>query len=400
MRSKPVPWKFLLLLLVFPFPVGAAGRTVLYRLEKGSTLLDDCLICGRPPIVLPIEGTFLLTLENIGDVTDWYRVDAIDLHTTDGQYLVSGSGTYLTRLGGGGVVDTQSMSLEVEVNGEAGIKLESGEVKAEVALPAFDIQVEEQTSSEVRVFKLHFVASPVEGVPYEVLPGSVFVDDCLNCDRLIIPRPLTGGFLLSKIDEDPLFATYRLYGIEFRNAEADIGITGWGTYALGGEVALLQEMDLEVAVSMGGSTRSPVVLTTGGKVGMLGRQFPEMEVQVDEKDPPDTNHIYKVHLVARPKAVSPAPFRRGDSNGDATIDLSDAVHVLFWLFASGGEPGCLEAANVNGNEQIDLSDVVYLLTYLFLSGQEPPEPGPSTCGQATKPLLGCRSYKSCSPVTE
>jgi hypothetical protein len=320
-------------------------------------------------------------------------VDAIDFRTTERQYLVSGSGTYLTRLGGGGVVDTQSMSLEVEVNGEADIRLESGEVKAEVALPAFDIQVEEQTASQVRIFKLHIIASPVEAVDYEVLTGSVFVDDCLVCDRLIISRPLTGGFLLSKIDEDPLFVTYRLYGIDFRNAEADIVITGWGTYSLGGEVALLQEMDFEVAVSVGGFTRSPVPLTSGGKVGMADRRFPEIEVQVDEKDPPDINHIYKVHLVARPKAVSSVPFRRGDSNGDGSVDLSDAVKVLVWLFLGDPDPGCLDAADADHTGEVRLTDAVYILTFLFLEGTPPPDPGPATCGPPVDPSLGCASYR-------
>jgi hypothetical protein len=226
----------------------------------------------------------------------------------------------------------------------------------------------------------------------------VFVDDCLNCKRVIIPRPVTGSFFLSKIDENPLFATYRLYGIDLRNDEVDVGITGFGEYSIGGEVALLQEMTLEVAVSVGGATRSPVVLTSGGKVGMMGRQFPEIEIQVDEKDPPDIDHIYKVHLVARPMAVDSPAFRRGDSNGDGESDLSDAVHVLTWLFVGGGAPDCLDASNVDGSDAIDLSDAVYLLNYLFLSGQEPPAPGPIACGQAAKPLLGCASYPSCLPA--
>jgi hypothetical protein len=348
MRSKSGLSKFLLLLSVLPLPIHAGEGTVLYRLEKGSTLLDDCPVCLRPPIEWPLEGTFILTLENIGDVTDWYRVNAIDFRTTGQQeYLVSGSGSYLTRLGEGGLVDTQSMSLEVEINGEAGITLESGEVKADVALPDFDIQVEEQTSSLVRVFKLHIVASPVEAVAYEVLPGSVFVDDCQDCDRLIVPRPLTGGFLLSKIDEAPALRNLPALRHRVPERRGRHRITGWGTYAIGGEVALLQGMDLELAVSVEGSTRSPVVLTSGGNVGMMGRQFPEIEIQVDEKDPSDINHIYKVHLVARPKAVSSSPFRRGDVNGDGSVDLADAVKVLTWLFLGDAPPDCLDAANAD-----------------------------------------------------
>ena len=398
MRAMKGSWSLLVLLLLSPIPAQAGEGTVLYRLATGSTLLDDCLICGRPSIELPIEGTFLLTLEAIGDVTDWYRVDALDFRTTeDASYQGNGSGSYLTRLGQGGVVEIQSLFLEVEINNEAGLRLESGEVKVEAGLPAFDIQAMEATQSQMRVFTLHLLAQPVEGVAYEVLPECYFADDCNDCKRVLIPRPLVGGFNLALVDENPLFATYRLYGLDLRNAEAavQIGIQGWGTYSIGGEVALLQGMDLELGFTVDGSTRSPVPLASGGKVGMLDRRFPEIGIQLREKDPPDPLHIYTIRLVARPVPVGPAPFRRGDSNGDGRIDLSDAVHALFHIYLGGSEPDCLEATDMDGTGAIDLTDPIFLLTYLFLAGKEPPEPGLATCGQAPKPLLGCGSYGAC-----
>ncbi len=100
--------------------------------------------------------------------------------------------------------------------------------------------------------------------------------------------------------------------------------------------------------------------------------------------------------MARPRELPSLPFRRGDSNGDGMLDVSDAVHVLFWLFAAGPEPGCLDAADSDGNGKSDISDAVFLLTYLFLSGQAPPEPGPGACGPATKQPLGCQRYGSCA----
>jgi hypothetical protein len=72
------------------------------------------------------------------------------------------------------------------------------------------------------------------------------------------------------------------------------------------------------------------------------------------------------------------PFRRGDSNSDGALDLSDAVSILRHLFLGGEEPSCLDAADVDDDERLDLSDPIRLLRFLFLSG-EPPAP-PRECG--------------------
>ena len=42
-------------------------------------------------------------------------------------------------------------------------------------------------------------------------------------------------------------------------------------------------------------------------------------------------------------------FRRGDSNGDGDVNISDPVHILNWLFAGGPAPKCLASANANGD---------------------------------------------------
>ncbi|MEM7232818.1 MAG: dockerin type I repeat-containing protein, partial [Planctomycetota bacterium] len=69
----------------------------------------------------------------------------------------------------------------------------------------------------------------------------------------------------------------------------------------------------------------------------------------------------------------PAPengwFQAGDPNASGTIDVSDAVAGLEFLF--GGSPvSCEQAMDVNGDGSIDLSDPVALLGHLFL-GQSP-----------------------------
>jgi hypothetical protein len=89
--------------------------------------------------------------------------------------------------------------------------------------------------------------------------------------------------------------------------------------------------------------------------------------------------------------VSPPRFTRGDSNGDARIDIADAVHELNWLFMGGAVLSCMAAADVNGDGELDISDPVRALSYLFLGAPPPDAPFPE-CGPfhlETDSDLGC-----------
>jgi hypothetical protein len=103
--------------------------------------------------------------------------------------------------------------------------------------------------------------------------------------------------------------------------------------------------------------------------------------------------------VFRDDAESAPRFRRGDSNGDGGIDLSDAVYTLNHLFRGGPEPACLEAADSDDNGAIDVTDPVRLLDHLFRGGPAPEPPGPGGCGpdRPGSPGAGCLSYSGCEP---
>jgi len=93
------------------------------------------------------------------------------------------------------------------------------------------------------------------------------------------------------------------------------------------------------------------------------------------------------------RLIDVTPFRRGDCNSDAAIDISDAVCTLEWLFLGKEEPGCVPATNVNGDAGVDISDPVSLLGFLFQGGTAPVFPYPD-CGigllEADEPL-GCKT---------
>jgi hypothetical protein len=88
--------------------------------------------------------------------------------------------------------------------------------------------------------------------------------------------------------------------------------------------------------------------------------------------------------------------RPGDCNQDGTIDISDAICLLGYLFLGDptrlpcGDGSATHVANrslidSNVDAQIDLSDAVYVLSFLFSGGQPP------SLGGDCLPIVGCRS---------
>jgi len=81
-------------------------------------------------------------------------------------------------------------------------------------------------------------------------------------------------------------------------------------------------------------------------------------------------------------------FRRGNCNGDAQVDMSDAITILLWLFAGLAQPTCMDGCDVNANQTVALDDAVALLNYLFAPGGFPiPSPTPNQCVAANP--AGC-----------
>ncbi|MCA8958994.1 MAG: right-handed parallel beta-helix repeat-containing protein [Planctomycetes bacterium] len=90
----------------------------------------------------------------------------------------------------------------------------------------------------------------------------------------------------------------------------------------------------------------------------------------------------------------PAFFRRGDANGDAVLDIADAVSQLTGLFVSADTFSCIDAADTNDDGAFDISDPIYLLTSLF--GMGAPPPPPVDCGaDPTLDTLSCGGSPAC-----
>ncbi len=382
-------------LLVWLVPVSLpAADAVAYELQSGSSIMDDCDFCDRAPILRPLVGTFTATLSQSTD-TPTYELTDISLSSPGDDYSATGTGTFIAVL-----PDGQDMTLDLAVNGVSGIKFESTELQALTApLPFIDITVTEPAPHRdpSHVYTIRIRAAPkADMVPYELvtkdLSASTFLDDCPICAKVSIPVPIAGTFLLGKVSEDLWFTWYRVDAVDFTDTmDGGLKVTGSGWYKQGGDFVAAQEMRLELLVHEPSYEQAGSVLTTEGEV-LVDAAFPDLDVPLKQENPASLAHVFSLHIVAAPGGPSPVQFRRGDANGDGSVDLADAVKVLFWLFL-GDSLDCLDAADADHLDDIRITDAVYILKYLFLKGTPPPAPGPIACGPPADPSLGCASYR-------
>ncbi len=89
-------------------------------------------------------------------------------------------------------------------------------------------------------------------------------------------------------------------------------------------------------------------------------------------------------------------FKRGDTNGDDTANLADAVAVLEYVFLDGRQLACADAADVNDDSSINVADAVALLSYLFLGAEHAPRIAIGACAiDSTPDALAACSYATC-----
>ena len=88
-------------------------------------------------------------------------------------------------------------------------------------------------------------------------------------------------------------------------------------------------------------------------------------------------------------------FRRGDTNADGTINLSDPIRTLAYLFAGAAEPPCLDAADADDSGAVFIDDSIFTLHYLFRNQEAPGLPFPACGPDPTTDDLPCRSFPSC-----
>lgn len=92
--------------------------------------------------------------------------------------------------------------------------------------------------------------------------------------------------------------------------------------------------------------------------------------------------------------IDSGEFLRGDPNADGTVDISDPIRVLSFLYL-GASVDCRDAADVDDNGEVEVTDAIFSLSFLFRGGP-PPEPPMSGCAKDPSPdSLLCIRQETC-----
>lgn len=184
-------------LLVTLIAAGMAGGPLVcpaqtemsYMLLEGSTLTEDCAICDRPAIIVPLRGTFQLVLREQNPLFTTYDVQEIRFQSQAEMwpYVVTGQGTYEI---GGEVALEQRMLLNLQINDLPDIVLEHGELPEEWSWPMIDVSISQEPVDPMQVFSMHLIAAPVREIWFST--GTSFTSGALQ-------QSVSSGDLLSHV---------------------------------------------------------------------------------------------------------------------------------------------------------------------------------------------------------
>ena len=144
----------------------ATHQTWHYRLLHPSTLIDDCLICDRPTLILPLRGSFDLVLLEQNSLNTRYELTNIDFYVgspDNPQYRVTGQGTWQI---GGEVAVVQTVTLQTIVqapSGSASRTFTNVSQQVQALWPEFEVDLND-TAGLGSIYRLHIVAAPLREV--------------------------------------------------------------------------------------------------------------------------------------------------------------------------------------------------------------------------------------------
>jgi hypothetical protein len=146
----------------------------------------------------------------------------------------------------------------------------------------------------------------------------------------------------------------------------------------------------------------PLILTgVAGPVAFVELRAPSPELQIESSASylgSDFELLAMVDVVSFGKELaSLAPrFRRGDVSAEGSINITDAVGLLNYLFARGAPPLCSLSADANDDGKLNLADAIWILLHVTGNGGPLPEPFLACGTDPTADLLSCTSYPPCA----
>jgi len=68
--------------------------------------------------------------------------------------------------------------------------------------------------------------------------------------------------------------------------------------------------------------------------------------------------------------INPA-YTCGDVNDDESVNVSDAVSIINFVFVGGNPPDPMESGDCNCDGSVNVSDAVYIINFVFNGGNNP-----------------------------
>ena len=166
-------------------------------------------------------------------------------------------------------------------------------------------------------------------VPYTLVGPSNFAWGCYGpCDCAIREQAIGGTFRLVDLGFDGLFERYAVLDAKFLGtSNGDLRLAGSGTYRVGGEVAITQQLTLDLTVNDGAARHFDSGLVPGGggfpKIDVaasLHQQQACFDTVIRVVAAPGGGTVDAGEVARMALAISPSPFR-----SDTRIDLSLAT---------------------------------------------------------------------------
>ncbi|MCZ6793227.1 MAG: dockerin type I domain-containing protein [Planctomycetota bacterium] len=116
----------------------------------------------------------------------------------------------------------------------------------------------------------------------------------------------------------------------------------------------------------GDPAASPLFDKIANDVPMFGFRMP-----FGGADPLTDAEIDTIREWIEDGAIQSHLLARGDVNQDDTLNVTDAVRILGFLFRGGEAPACPAQADVDADGNVNLTDPIFVLNFLFLGGPRP-----------------------------
>ncbi len=106
----------------------------------------------------------------------------------------------------------------------------------------------------------------------------------------------------------------------------------------------------------------------------LQKSVQDTLIRLEFEIEPDTvqgDFLGDTRLIAIHSNQSTIQYLCGDANWSGSVNISDAVYLIAYIFSGGPAPSPLLAGDANCSGTVNISDAVYLIAYIFSGGPAP-----------------------------